>query len=187
MSDFTNEIPGWPFKLAWGSAVTGQFAHALLQLCGELGWVNDQASDLMACMAFETGGTFSPSVVNRAGSGATGLIQFMPLTARGLGTTTGHLSLMTAVEQLDYVKAYFKPYAHRINNLSDMYMAILMPKYISAPQTAILFDSGIAYRQNAGLDKDKDGKVTKHEAAAHPRAWLDRGMKSGNYSLMTGI
>ena len=39
---------------------------------------------LMAVMSFESGATFSPSVPNKAGSGAVGLIQFMPATARDL-------------------------------------------------------------------------------------------------------
>ena len=38
----------------------------------------------MAVMSFETGGTFDPGIRNAAGSGATGLIQFMPSTAAGL-------------------------------------------------------------------------------------------------------
>ena len=36
---------------------------------------------LMAIMSFETGATFDPKIKNAAGSGATGLIQFMPTTA----------------------------------------------------------------------------------------------------------
>ena len=39
---------------------------------------------LLAVMRFETGGTFDPAERNRAGSGATGLIQFMPSTAKNL-------------------------------------------------------------------------------------------------------
>lgn len=41
----------------------------------------------MAAMAFESGETFSPSIKNAAGSGAVGLIQFMPSTAKALGTS----------------------------------------------------------------------------------------------------
>jgi soluble lytic murein transglycosylase-like protein len=37
----------------------------------------------MACMAWESGRSFRPDVKNMAGSGATGLIQFMPTTAAG--------------------------------------------------------------------------------------------------------
>ena len=48
--------------------------------------------DILSVMAFETGGSFDPAQKNLAGSGATGLIQFMPDTARGLGTTTQQLA-----------------------------------------------------------------------------------------------
>ena len=41
--------------------------------------------------------------------GATGLIQFLPSTARGLGTTTDALAGMSSVEQLNYVEKYFDP------------------------------------------------------------------------------
>lgn len=128
-------------------------------------WSQEQLGYLIQCMAFETGGTFSPSIRNLAGSGATGLIQFMPRTAIGLGTTTDALAKMTAVEQVEYVGLYFLPYHKRTKTLSDMYMAILMPKYIGYPEDAVLFTEGsVAYRQNSGLDADRDGKITKAEA-----------------------
>lgn len=53
-----------------------------------------------------TGERFRANTVNRA-SGATGLIQFMPSTAKQLGTTTDKLAAMTEVDQLDYVAKYF--------------------------------------------------------------------------------
>jgi hypothetical protein len=59
-------------------------------------------------MAFETGGTFSPSQKNAAGSSVIGLIQFMSTTAKNLGTSTSELAKMTAVEQLNYVEKYLK-------------------------------------------------------------------------------
>ena len=57
--------------------------------------------DLLCCMAFETGRTFNPAIRNSIG--ATGLIQFIPSTARGLGTTTDALASMTRVQQMDFV------------------------------------------------------------------------------------
>jgi len=50
---------------------------------------------LLAVMSFETGGSFSPSETNFIG--ATGLIQFIPDTARGLGTSTAQLARMNSV------------------------------------------------------------------------------------------
>lgn len=164
-------------KLAWGKKVSSAFVLVFLEMCTRLGWQDeDRPSWLMSCIAFESGETFSPSIRNAAGSGATGLIQFMRTTATALGTTVEALAAMTAVEQLQYVERYFAPYAHRITTLSDMYMAILLPKYIGAPGNAVLFSGGTAYRQNAGLDADKDGTVTKDEATALVAAKYARGM-----------
>ena len=135
------------------------------------------ASDLMACMAFESGETFSPSVRNAAGSGAVGLIQFMPSTARNLGTSADQLAAMTAEQQLDYVAKYFKWYPE-IRTLEDIYMAILWPRAIGKPNDYVLFEKPArTYEQNKGLDADKDGRVTKFEAAAAVRAKHEKGMK----------
>ena len=166
--------------LAWGAKVSPEFRARVFQICAGFGWGNQHASWLMACMAFETGRTFSPSIRNAAGSGATGLIQFMPRTAIGLGTTTDALSAMTDVAQLDYVQAYFKPYSRRIKTLADMYMAILLPSAIDKNGSAALFSSGRAYAQNAGLDTSLDGTVTKDEATQRVLIHLDMGLRPEN-------
>jgi hypothetical protein len=163
------------FNLAWGQKVSPTFRAKVIEICRGFGWTNEHASWLMSCMAFESGETFSPSVKNAAGSGATGLIQFMPATARGLGTSTEALASLSAVQQLDYVQRYFKPYAARIKSLPDMYMAILLPKYVGQPESSVLFSGGIAYRQNAGLDTNRDGRVTKAEAAGKVVAKFIKG------------
>lgn len=120
---------------------------------------------LMALIDFETAGTFSPSVRNPV-SGATGLIQFMPATARGLGTTVDDLARMTAVEQLAVVEAYLAPYAGRMRTLEDLYMAVLWPAAIGRTLDYVLFAApSTAYSQNRGLDLDGDGRITKAEAA----------------------
>lgn len=167
-------------RLAWGARVSTDFVQALFALCASLGWGASHAGWLMACMAFETGRTFRPDVRNAAGSGAVGLIQFMPLTAARLGTTTENLALLGAASQLAYVEDYMRPYAGRIASLSDMYMAILLPAYIGKPESAVLFSSGVAYRQNAGLDANTDGRVTKAEASARVQAMLDEGLQPAN-------
>lgn len=135
---------------------------------------------LMACMAFETGTTFDPAITNRAGSGATGLIQFMPSTAEGLGTTTGQLAKMSAVEQLAWVKDYFRPYAGRLNSLADVYMAILWPSAIGASGHRVLWSRGnrpVTYRQNSGLDTNNNHSITKAEASGRVTDMLVRGLQ----------
>lgn len=169
-------------RLAWGNKVSPEFRERVFKICERFKWpVEQHANFLMACMAFESGETFSPKIKNAAGSGAIGLIQFMPATARGLSTTTIELEKMTAVEQLDFVEQYFLPYYKRISTLADMYMAILWPAHIGKPDDTVLFvDPNITYRQNSGLDKNKDGKITKSEAAAKVFAKLEKGLLVSN-------
>ncbi len=165
-------------RLAWGHKVSQAFRDRLFEICQILGVEPDY---LMACMAFESAETFSPSIKNAAGSGATGLIQFMPNTAKGLGTTTAALAALTADQQLEWVLAYFMPYKGRLKTLADVYMAILWPAAIGKPDNWTLWDEvsrPTTYRQNAGLDLNKDGKITKAEAAAKVLAKLERGRQT---------
>ena len=129
--------------------------------------------DLYAVMAFETGGTFNPAEKNKAGSGATGLIQFMPETAKGLGTTTDELAKMTRTEQMKYVEKFLSDKGISGKGLSDVYMAVLFPAAVGKPDDFVLFGKGAidgytgkAYEQNRGLDANNDGSITKAEASA---------------------
>ena len=167
--------------MAWGKKVSRVFRARVV-------WIGEalvlDPSDLMACMHWESGGTFSASVRNAAGSGATGLIQFMPSTAKGLGTTTAALAKMTAEDQLDYVYRYFRPYAGRLLNLGDIYMAILWPSGIGKPDSYVLFDRSkapTAFRQNAGLDVSKDGRITRGECLIKIKQRLTNGLRPENY------
>jgi hypothetical protein len=162
--------------IAWGNIVSPEFKTKVIEISNRLG-VN--ASYLMAVMAFETGGSFSPSVRNQIG--ATGLIQFLPSTARNLGTTTDALANMTAVEQLDYVEKHLRQYQGRLRTLADVYMAILWPRAIGEGDNFILFEyPSPAYRLNSGLDQDRNRQVTKGEASARVQAWLTKGLLRGN-------
>ena len=160
-------------EIAWGAKVSRTFKDRVL-------WIADtlrvNPDDLMSCMAWESGETFSPSKKNMAGSGATGLIQFMPSTARALGTTTDELAALSAEDQLNYVYKYFKPFDGRLNNLGDVYMAILWPKAVGKDDNFVLFDKGVAYRQNAGLDVNKNGAVTRGECLVKIKDKLAKGL-----------
>lgn len=136
-------------------------------------------------MAFETGETFRADVRNAAGSGAVGLIQFMPQTASALGTTTELLSLMTPEAQLDYVAAYFRPRSRKLASLGDVYGAILWPAMIGQPDNAVIFDENDPdhpkrYLQNKGLDFNKDGLITKSEIVSRVQRELDKGLLPEN-------
>lgn len=171
-------------KIAWGAKVSPEFLDRVEAIRKRFGWSIDQMNYLMACMAFESGESFSPTIRNAAGSGAVGLIQFMPATLKGMGYTVEQAQKMTAVQQLDLVEKYFKPYRNSVKTLSDMYMAILMPKFVGAAETSTIFSGGIAYRQNSGLDANRDGKVSKMEAASKVSAKLIKGLKEGCCSFV---
>ncbi|MDP2121358.1 MAG: transglycosylase SLT domain-containing protein [Hoeflea sp.] len=161
--------------VAWGARVTGDFKRKTIAIARRLGM---DPNHLMAIMAFETGRTFDPAITNRAGSGATGLIQFMPATAKALGTTTARLAVMSAVDQLDYVETYLAPYKGKMGDLASAYMAVLYPRAVGKEPGYVLFRKGsVAYRLNRGLDTNGDGAVTKTEAAAKVEALLIEGLR----------
>lgn len=133
---------------------------------------------LFKVIGFETGGTFDSKVKNAAGSGATGLLQFMPPTAKDLTKADTEkaairlLESLTPTEQLDYVEKYLKPFKGKIKSLEDLYMAVLWPAAVGKDSTYALFREGTkAFAQNKGLDINDDGIITKAEAASKVRSY----------------
>lgn len=131
---------------------------------------NVPVSQLLSTMHFETGGEFSSSTKNATGSGATGLIQIMPSTARALGTTTDKLAAMSRDEQLDYVDKYLDQSGLKNiknPNGSDVYMSVFYPKAMGKDDNYKIFTKGSkGYEQNKGLDTTGKGYITKRDAAA---------------------
>jgi hypothetical protein len=77
-------------------------AAGVLNLSNKYGFKQD---DVLSMIKTETAGTYSPAIQNSIG--ATGLIQFMPKTAKGLGTTTEALKAMSVEEQFKWIDKYF--------------------------------------------------------------------------------
>ena len=172
-------------RIAWGSKVSNEFKVRILEIAKALLMPPNGVDWLMSCMAFESGRTFSSSIKNKI-TGATGLIQFMPATAAAMDTTTDELATMTPLRQLDYVERYFLPYKGRLNSIEDVYMAILWPAAIGQQAEFPLWVKDLkhskAYIQNAGLDRNKDGLVTKQEAASKVKELLIEGLKIPNFA-----
>jgi hypothetical protein len=103
----------------------------------------------------------------RAKTRATGLIQFMPNTATGLGTSTQALFNMNAIQQLDYVQKYYQPYKSKIQNFHDLYLATFFPAAIGKADDYVMQTSKISAQtivnQNPGFDLNKDGKISVAE------------------------
>jgi hypothetical protein len=128
--------------------------------------LNVPASWLMIVMFFES--SLNHKAVNPT-TGASGLIQFMPATARELGTTVEAIRQMTNVQQMELVQRYLKRYASRIHTFADLYCAIFYPALLYKPASYIVgSERGPSYqaavaRQNAIFDLNKDGKISKAE------------------------
>ena len=89
---------------------------------------------------------------------------------------------MTAVDQMVYVEKYFNPYKNMLKTIEDVYMAILWPAAIGKANSWVLFSKpSVHYDRNSGLDTNKDGSVTKEEAAAMVKAKLLKGRGAGYF------
>lgn len=110
----------------------------------------------------------NPQAVNKV-SGATGLIQFMPATAKALGTTTDELLKMDFDQQMEYVYLYLRPYRGKMKSQVDVYLAVFFPAAIGQPDDYVLqtskLSAALIAKQNPAYDLNKDGKITKAEVA----------------------
>jgi len=154
---------------------TPEKGSAILRAAQELG-VNP--NDLAAIISFETGGTFDPAARNPKSS-ATGLIQFMDGTAKGLGTTTTALAGMTFEQQMEYVVKYFrarsdfKPGA----GLGDLYSSVTGSGYKRGSK---------AYADNAVWDSNHDGVIDRGEAVKSPQFQAHRANYFADFGYGTG-
>lgn len=149
-------------KVKTNSAV---FIAKVISICDKL---SINPNWLMYVMYKESG--LDHTAVNTV-SGATGLIQFMPATAAGLATSTTYLRSMSNVDQLEYVYRYLKPYAGKMNSVTDVYLAVFFPAAMNKSldyvfETKNLSASKIA-KDNAVFDLNKDGKITRAEVETH--------------------
>jgi hypothetical protein len=124
------------------------------------------ANWLMVAMYIESAGTFNPAIQNKS-TNATGLIQFMPSTAKALGTSVDQLKVMDNVQQLSYVYKYLLPYAGKLKSFIDLYFSIFFPLAIQKPLEWILEAKNLSPMAiavvNKNYDLNKDGKITVGE------------------------
>jgi hypothetical protein len=125
-------------------------SHALVALSGQLGidpaWMAN-------VIQFES--RWNPQAVNRS-TGASGLIQFMPSTAKGLGTTVEAIRRMTAGQQMQYVAAYFRRFRGKLRSQEDVFMAVFYPAAVGR---------GASYRFPARVTKVNPGIYTAGDYA----------------------
>ncbi len=145
--------------------------------------LNTNPDWLMLLMYFES--RLNPAAQNST-SKATGLIQFMPPTARYLGTSTDELKQMKGSDQLDYVYKYLNSYKGKLGTLTDVYLTIFYPYAVGKPGTYVLgshLTEEIAAKiakQNPIFDYNKDGQITKDEVITYITAFARRQGYTGD-------
>lgn len=120
------------------------FLARLNEVCNAL-WVNP--SHMLIVMRAESG--INPNLENQIAvregrPWAVWLIQFMPSTARWLGTSREALLGMSGIEQLEYVYRYFEPYAWRLRSVEDLYKATFFPAAIGQPLSWVFRSSRLS-------------------------------------------
>lgn len=176
-------------SLVWGSKVSCAFRKKVISIARKL---QADPNHLMTCMAFETGGSFLPHLLNGYKPGTTpavekltegilaehavGLVQFTQTAVDQmnsqwkLNTSKKKLARMSAEEQLDYVYHYLRDFKGELNSLEDFYLTILKPESVGKTENHVVFseEQDITnkrswYKKNKGLDIDKDSIVYKKE------------------------
>lgn len=108
----------------------------------------------------------NPAAVNKY-SNAVGLIQFMPDTAKSLGTTVQELVNMSNIQQLDFVYKYLRPFSGKIRSYIDLYFSIFFPIAMNKPIDWVFkatnLSASLIAQQNPVFDINKDGQITVAE------------------------
>ncbi len=150
-----------------------EFLEKVKKISDEL---NCDSSDLLAVMYAES--RLDSTAVNdkpiRTKDGrtlpptnATGLIQFMPQTAKEFDTNIYELKRMTPEKQLDYVEKYLKKlkkdrgFGDRSLSGADLYALVFLP---ARSKRDVLTSEGESYYDsNPGLDVNNNGRITKSD------------------------
>lgn len=163
------------------------FRRRLVEVADELGINPDY---LATVISFESGQTFSADVRNPK-SACVGLIQFCDdaavLAAKSAGLNyqaddaQNWLASMSALDQLEYVRRFFKRELKGRKNLSltDTYMTVFSPAFIGKPDSFVAYEEGSrAYDQNSGFDASpRDGKITIGEISRKVLSVYDAGLR----------
>jgi hypothetical protein len=144
--------------------------EAIRVLCQNL---NIEESWFYQLIDLESNG--NPQAVNKT-TDATGIIQFMPTTAKALGTSVEEIYNMTVSEQLPYVSKYLTKVkgSREFTSFLDLYFAVFYPRGIGQPHDYVIgSEVSETYakkvrEQNKGIDKagNNDGLLTPSDIAA---------------------
>jgi len=147
------------------AAVDGDFDTELKRQADEAG-LNYAALKHVMTSPVESGG--NAAAVNPK-SGATGLIQFMPSIAKGLGTSTEELKKMSPTEQIQYAIKYYKDRGMNAEHDAEDYYVVTAagatkdgkPVFVGKPDGTVVYKKDSAgWRDNPLWRPADDGDIT---------------------------
>ena len=105
------------------------------------------------------------------GGNASGLIQAMPATLKGLGYPGDHTSfrLLSATQQLPWIYRYYLPYKGKLVSVGAIYVANFLPallEHAGDPGYVMTAKNGVrswAFMPNASFDANGDLQITVGE------------------------
>lgn len=109
-------------------------------------------------------------------SDATGLIQWLPSSAKRQGLTKEKLLRMSIIEQLNEVEKYYKGTNKlpKIKGFMDLYLAVFRPRAVGKGEDYVIGrKGGLIYRQQPYVDMNKDGKITSGDLADFGKSRLN--------------
>lgn len=142
-------VPAWPGNEHWSDGDI----RRLVQISDAAG-VNP--ADILLVHISETGG--NPQAKNPGG--AVGILQWIPSTAKALGTTAEEIGNMGVSEQLDILERHAQKYwkGRGIRNAADIYL-------LNATGGRVAHAGEAAYEGNKVWDVNKDGTLDKSDLA----------------------
>lgn len=160
-------------KAKWSKAkpnLSEGFYNKVVEISKRIGC---DPNDLMGLMYSESG----LDSTKGNGIGATGLIQFLPSTAKALGTTCAALKAMSPEQQLVYVEKCLQMSKRQAGISSDkkigrgtLYALIFLParanRNVLTQRGEVYYDGKNGKNGNQGLDLNKDDYITKADLDA---------------------
>lgn len=143
---------GVAYVLGTTFKATAQRRAALPSLQTELAW----------CIERESG--WEPSATNPGKTKATGLIQFIPSTAKKLGTTVDKLRQMSRVEQATYIQKFFDMNNRTMAAFGDVYLTMFYPSAVGKDNSFVIAAKDgpnvDVWEENKGLRDGPEGPIT---------------------------
>lgn len=195
----------WLFSLFSGDSDEEQEMASIIGIKGLEAWtpaerkgvlamatrLGTNADYLASAMKFES--NLNEKAINSM-SGASGLIQFMPETAKNLGAgktdaeAIANIRKMNKLQQLVYVEKYFAPHKGNLKTLKDVYATIFYPVAVGKPDDWVVAHEGTkVYEENSVFDKPYKGYITAKDISKPVQSIYDAAISNPRIAVALGM